>query len=135
MDVDELCKNIKAQIKSLFVLSKKLGTEVKELEKKKEELTKNSAEVLEDSPDSQLEPAAPTAKRDREPAATDESFVCPGKIWMDPPEPCDNGPRCKEKKGIQIIGADGAKKNVQVCKGCELKRAAQKRAEKKAKKE
>ena len=130
MDVDEVCKNIKAQIKSLFVLSKKLGAEIKELEKKKDEL-KDAPEVAE----SQLEPQPNGAKRDREPPATDESFVCPGKIWMDPPEPCDNGPRCKEKKGIQIIGTDGQKKNVQVCKGCELKRAAQKRAEKKAKKE
>ncbi len=58
-------------------------------------------------------------------------FECPGTIWTDPIVPCKKGTRAHIKDGIQIIGENGKKKNITLCRDCKNIRTREKRAEKK----
>lgn len=63
----------------------------------------------------------------------EEEWTCAGRVWENPPIPCQGGPKSNEKAGIQINGENGGKrKNITVCKTCKL--AKQKAARNKNKK-
>lgn len=94
-------------------------------EKKLKKAQKNKKRDREDDSKPVVVAAAPVAKPEavesKKKEEKEEEWTCAGRVWENPPIPCQGGPKSNEKAGIQINGENGGKrKNITVCKTCKL---------------